>query len=312
MRTIFLFLLLTACGSTPQSSSHPSSLFGALDLVLLPESTARATASALGALLVQLHDPTSNQTFALPTCSGIQLSRRHVLTAGHCDRTNYVFSKNYIAAPTDLTSFQVSTIGPDVNLVFTGAMIPAEAADETQSPTTTAAVWKDTTLDAAVLEFPHDLPAGWIDLFAADLPVSGLVHYGFPNGMPLASSTSCHRVPAADGAHFQHDCDSLGGSSGGLLVDSALGFPAGMQLAGPGVNLSSYYLANGHFETPEDFAARRGCTRDAFPDPTAFATCVRDRGLNTAVKLSAVAAAVITQDPELYARILEAGDVDSM
>lgn len=139
---------------------------------------------------------------------------------------------------------------------------------------------------------------------------SNIVLWHYPWGMPLAESP-CPIVELSPPNLLAHSCDAVAGSSGGLLTDSALQSPVAMHLSGPGLNLYSFYKSRNRHESTEDFAIRRGCknSEDSSPiDPM----CLRERGFNKAVPLTYIKDTMAQENRWLWDNIAEAARKDTL
>jgi V8-like Glu-specific endopeptidase len=118
-------MLLAACntGINEKMHSHTQSIVGERNIRLLTEDSRKnhPFAGALGSLQAVFADPAEpSQKYAYPECSGIRISRNHILTAAHCGRENYIFDENDIAASDAADLLQEMRFGGVFRLIFTG------------------------------------------------------------------------------------------------------------------------------------------------------------------------------------------------
>lgn len=225
-------------------------LFGVLDLeVLSPCEVARQeVAAAMGSLAMRVDDAEFG-TVTFPYCSAFLVSPRHVLTAAHCAGQELVFDPGRVAAREDVRAFRVVEVGSTVRLRFEGQTIAPHAGT---SPVEKlgAPLHVDAFADFAVFALSQPRPSAFVDLRDVTPPAGeALFLYGYPNGLPLARSFHCRVMTAPSLGVLFHDCDSMKGSSGGLLV-SASGAPVAMHLRASGQNDAAHFRRTGHFESP--------------------------------------------------------------
>jgi V8-like Glu-specific endopeptidase len=251
--TLSLVFLILGCQPTGPQTSRTQSMIETSNLRLVSVEQSRtgpALYQSLGALSEPVLDPEYPEFAELyALCTGIQISPQHVLTAGHCKNQRYVFNKNYFADQDSLNKLRFKAFGKMIRLLFDGEAVP-ESNAALQYPTESAPVYASPDLDFAIWKF-RDLPQeGWLDIrhFSRDWQQLSLL--GYPNGVPLTVAEPCQGQSSSDDkTRMLHDCDSLSGSSGGLVWDVASGLPVALHVQSSGKNDADFHKEHGTFES---------------------------------------------------------------
>ncbi len=306
---IGLYLCLAACGS--ESASEIKTIFGHFDLKVLTRSqTETSLQRSVGAIFLASLDQKAQASQMIKFCSGIQISPRHVLSNAHClkkkSEDTYVdlyFSKDYVALDGEEKKYTVDDAGGSLYLRFRGATL---LDPETAHAPNLKPLFVSSTLDYAIFEITEQgFDSEHIDLARApeiqEPSTAGLLAY--PNAMPLTWSDSCQITPYLKG-ESKHDCDSTGGSSGGLLFDALSGAPLALHRQGVFNNSIQFYREHGRSEEAAELAARE--CREKFkideqsPDLPA---CIKFRsehfGFNRAIPLADIRADLTKEAPDL-------------
>ena len=253
-----LLLMILALSCAEPVTSHTQSMVGASDLRLLTlaERDSLPLAFAMGALSeLEFNDETPEFSDIYALCTGIQISPRYVLTASHCKTpVGYVFDRNNITSDADKDKLKFKSFGHLIRAMFFGDLIPSSREALAYKPIPEA-VYISKDLDFAIWSFAELEAHSFIDIRNFSRNLQTLALYGHPNGMPLALASNCHgKVHPTAAGRVLHDCDSLNGSSGGLVWDQNSGLPVALHVAGNGNNDADYYKQHGVFESADDLA----------------------------------------------------------
>ncbi|MBF0208238.1 MAG: trypsin-like peptidase domain-containing protein [Oligoflexia bacterium] len=257
--------------------------FGVLDLQLLTSQQIKENpfASTVGAILSIYNDPEFPDIppWIDAYCTGVMISPRHLLTAHHCLNKEIYFSKLRIKRNASDT-YRITDLAGEVRLVFDGPLNTKDGTLielERRLPPTKKVTWMRPEWDVAILEWDEDQQTPFLDLNSM-LPISiavpsstssstfsstsiststldtwnNLALYSHPQGLPLAKSSNCRGKKATNGYHLLHDCDSFGGSSGGLIIDPENNRAVAIHLGGPAINSYQHYRDYGQLESIEE------------------------------------------------------------
>jgi hypothetical protein len=324
---------MSAAACQPDSVSRTSALYEAFDIRLLSEEAFQEDgwAQAVGAMVYGTPELIASLE-NISNCTGVVISQDLVLTAGHCLQREpfaYVFNPLKIAtADAGEQSIKVEIAAPGmVRLKFEGTLIP-EAESFIQDPNWLKLVYRDQQRDFAIYRSTRPLPVHAIDIFDSGSSEGRLALYGFPNGVPLSVAGPCHGIPGRSGVDVWHDCDSVGGSSGALLVNTDEQKPLGLHHFGGGINKVAYYAEKGEFETAAAFAEEReifwkaqaqeldwkrahdfwGCEERVAGVEPDYA-CVLAQGLNRALLFSDIRERLRAHAPDLHNELQVRSDV---
>jgi hypothetical protein len=304
--------LFASCGV--KSESTPQSIFDTLEISFLSADQISDHAKAM----VQVTQFNNSHGSPTQICSGIFISRNHLLTAAHCSDGMISLNPWNILPPGQRGEYTIINSQGQVYGEYMGPVDRRFSEITQRKLLFNNLVFKNNSVGFAVYYVSNDVLLksydgdynlgqnfNWINLARLkpfQRHANVLLHY--PWGMPLAESP-CRTIEVTTPFWLAHDCDAVGGSSGGLIVDKSSHAPIGMHLSGPGQNSFSYYRYQGTHESPEIFATRRGCQVSSYSgliDPI----CRREKGLNTALPLTKIKDTIGSENPWLWEQIAEA------
>lgn len=246
-------LTIVACGKNLNNVSAQKSMSDMLSLDILTEGHEFETspASYIGGLATPLKDPSNpSEVYWDVSCSAFQINATHIVTAAHCIKKDQVFARQWRSRGTNRKEFKVVPLGDSPRLVFMGELVE-NAEESLNGEETLSVVWIDIDRDIALLR--QTKISGSEPLMAQAVQVGmSIVLWSYPNGMPATKSYNCKILDYDDQTgRILHNCDSLNGSSGGLITNEK-GETIGLHQKGGFRNSYRYFQQNGKFETISD------------------------------------------------------------
>ena len=292
---VLIISVAFSCGRT--GTSQNKSLFDDPDVRLVNSEllVSHSVEHVLGALVKVFPETGELEEMAFATCSAVKLTADLILTANHCTGDDRIFHWNWFAADPDKGQLVYKTIGSMVRLFFEGEM-GATARDYSSYPLLRTKLVADERHDIAIWQLSSSAPAPFLDIENLATNSKKLSLLAYPNGVPLSVSDNC--IGTMINERIYHTCDSLSGSSGGLLL--AEGKPVAVHQKGAGHNSADFYKDRGKFESVEHFKEKSSCLQT---DSSSEKECEQRIGMNRATSLDFVFNLIRDEYPQLYARI---------
>lgn len=279
--------LLGGCGITTESATMRSA-FGSNDIQLVKSEADLPTQvrQRFGVIVAEM-PPASpqDQPSFWPVCGAIIIDQNHLVTNAHCMEQPQIsmhFLRGYLA--TDGSQLEVRGIADQdidlLRLALNGGVVrPLKPRLDDISISKVTAINKD--LDIALLVSEKD--TGVTQLVASTVQSEmAATLYHFPNGQPLASSANCIYTQSNAELFGRHDCDSLPGSSAGVIVSRDSGEILAIHRSGRVQNSYRHYLKNQRFETTQEIVGDK-CSGAESEDK-----CQRERSFNKAIPVARV------------------------
>ena len=261
--------------------------------------------------------PVDDEVFATPYCSAFRISARHILSAAHCYKEGeaLAFDSHYLVVDGEEKSYRFEATGKGVRLNFTGLPIDAFLYQKrAMTDGLPAPVYLDRLHDFVIWELPtiaaSNLSASedFIDWTKISDSKEELSLYGFPQGAPLAKASGCNGIWQK--GVLRHDCDSMPGSSGGLITDKA-GHGIALHTTGSADNLWSVYQPGHEFESLSELTTRlENASRpidawECLGEVGGSKDCMVSGGRNRALGLAFIKSELLVKAPELETKIEE-------
>ena len=268
---LFVSLLaatLLGCGS--ESTSEVKSIINSLDISLLTKEQNDQSKyyAAVGNLMVSMTDPVNSEmSFTIPYCTAVSMGNGYFLTAGHCEKESAIIDQNQIAKEVESGKIEVHTFDEQLRLYYSGEMI--EEASQSSGRKNVKFVYQSENYDFAIIHNEEWQQDATIDIFKSipTMQESSMELVGHPHGLPKSKTDNCHLKQVDDEGYIYHDCDSVSGVSGGLLL--ADGMPVGIHIQATAPNSGSYYRENNSFESSDQLAEYYQCDTEC-PDFLGF------------------------------------------
>ena len=314
MRFLGLLILVSfvvSCGEV-HSSSQIHSAYGENDFKIVTAESIKKDnfAKAMGAVVILGMVPGWDDE-VIPTqwCSGFKVSKKHILTNDHCVRKSLFFDQGKISTGFDkLIEYEVDDA---YRLDCDGEVRSTPTLNDYKNNMLGEPIIFDYDLDFALYELPE---SQWSDEFVDLREIESQknigkgepkkakrkksIMYSFPTDAPLVKSENCSILVKNEYTAL-HTCDSLTGSSGGLIVDVESKTPIALHHQGGGKTSYQNYKKNGSFKTPE-LTAKDHCLAEYEDKSKTFDECVQYVMENKAIPLASIFKLIKQQNIEIY------------
>jgi hypothetical protein len=226
-----------ACRNGEESS--PKSIFGSLNghFITKDNQDAMPIARNVGALYAR------SAKDMVQFCTAFNIDRDKILTNKHCfDAINYIdeffdkkdysfyFSRNLMANLPDSSQMQFGfEENGEIQPFFVGDVEEDGQGDETLVDFRNPLHLSDDQLDVGLFKLQRSF--GDPVKFELEGSTRDVVLISYPGSLPKFVSNHCQILSESD-SEVTHDCDSLPGSSGGLIVDAVTQKPIAIHKSG--------------------------------------------------------------------------------
>ena len=301
---IIFFVVAIGCGIQVDNSASKS-IFGKNDFTVVTQNQLKDDkfARIMGAIVtIWLIPGLEHNVYAEHGCSGFKISEKHIITNKHCtvlDAEQIIFDQGRVSIESmDLVDYHIDN---SFRLDFYDEVLKKPTLADLEQKILGEPVFYGGELDFAIYELPESEWGGdFIDLKDLEQDLEKVkkevragreiksVMYSYPTGAPLLKSHDCQVNQKSDNDQmFTHTCDSLTGSSGGLIVDVNSKIPFAIHFRVGGKTRYDFFEKNGYFREPRETATDH-CEKVCENKPSFYEKCLEVTTYNRAIPLLAV------------------------
>ncbi|MBM4251383.1 MAG: hypothetical protein FJ146_05395 [Deltaproteobacteria bacterium] len=285
--------VVVGCGSRDSAYSTRSA-FGENDIELVTSDAdvPVSITSRFGLLVAELPAAIEGDSPSFwPICGALIIDARRLITNAHCLKdigAKLHFLRGYMASPG--SALEVHGIADNdidlLRLTLNGQVRrdlkpgPGDIAME-------RVVAQNQELDLGLLQASSDTGQSKLELMDSKVALRAEL-YHFPNSHPLARSSNCWYVPPINEPFSRHDCDSLPGSSAGVLISADQQHILALHRSGRVQNSYRWFQEHQRFESADEISNKK-CMSSESPE-----RCRVEHSFNKAIALGSVLSWVAT------------------
>lgn len=268
-KTLYFTLLMNmlACGSQHENS-RLNTIYGSLDLEFMTENL-----PGFGVVWLA-----RGRNLLFPLCGASVVGETYAIMPKHCLESlggeyQLWFDRSYLAIADQLDQ-QLEFAEGQVEFKGRLQIIPVLDKMLPVYPKETSSSW-----DGVYLAFEHSQELDNIPPVSEDEEGQAYL-YSYSKALPLLRTGPCHFK--REFPFILHDCDSLPGASGAILINKQTGERLGMHIQGAGRNDPLFYENHRRFESQDDFISTN-CNRKALDQQESCRASLADKFYNRAI-----------------------------